>query len=96
MELIRKYDDDEVLIFGGKFADEFTNRFFSAMRHKIGEAVRNAVADNVETVMRNHIGYAEVPLPAALREAMTIYALDAAIIELRNQLTPTQTFGLTD
>lgn len=96
MEFKRKYDEDEILIFSGKFADEFTRRFFSAVQNKVGEIVRNAVADNVESVMKNYKGDGLVPLPADLKADMHFSALDAAVIALRDQLTPSANFGLTE
>ena len=67
------YDADEVLIFGGQFADTYTEKFLTDPldRFHYEEIVRNAVADAVEKVMTEWKGGAPVPLPEELRNAMT-------------------------
>ena len=96
MEFIRKYDDDEVMIFSGRVADKVAAIFFEAMRLEFFEVVRNAMVDNVEAVMRGYAGDAEVPLPDDLKELMRIAGFDAGVIALRDKLTPNETFGLTN
>lgn len=64
------YSEDEVLIFGGKFADQFASVFFSKLGADHHDSVRNAVADAVEKVMKGYKGRASVPLPKDLLDAM--------------------------
>lgn len=74
----RKYSEDEVLIFGGQFADKFTDAYFSELKYHGLAIVRNAVADRVEKVIANYSDHADVPLPTKLREEMFEAALSEA------------------
>jgi hypothetical protein len=94
---IRKYDEDEVLIFSGKFADKFTERFFEALKDTYSETMRNTVADSVEKVMKGYDKYAEVPLPEDLQEAMADAGVNTAVSFLKLVLAfgTTEKLGLT-
>jgi hypothetical protein len=75
IQFTRKYSDDEVLIFSGKFADKFTADWFQTYRNSKFESVRNAVAEEVEGVMRGYAATSEmVPLPKDLLHMMTTAA----------------------
>jgi hypothetical protein len=65
-----QYDEDEILILGGKFADGFTKQFFEELRIDHEGSIRDVVADTVETVMRDYQGDADVPLPKDLLSQM--------------------------
>jgi hypothetical protein len=83
-----KYSDDEVLIFGGKFADQFAAVFFARIQAMHGDTIRNAVADAVEVAIRDWPGDPYVPLPKNLIADMTVRAQHVAHEKLAALLEP--------
>lgn len=78
----QKYDEDEVMIFAGRFADQFTAVFFSKMQAEHADEVRNSVANAAEDVMRSYPGDAAVPLPKDLLAGMKSVADTVATARL--------------
>lgn len=69
--MIRKYDEDEIMILSGQFADHFQNE------HRLTDEKRNLVADRVERIMAEYTGPNRVPLPGDLVDEMEREALAA-------------------
>jgi predicted amino acid dehydrogenase len=68
---MRKYDEDEILIFAGKFADEFV---WTLPISQQSDALRNRIADRAEVVMKDWDGSPRVPLPEELLDRMRAVA----------------------